>query len=318
MSDNNIIRCITKLIPFKEDTTMQPKDKKTGTRQTFYLKTFEGMKMLAEEEQIEVNGATFEALFWSEYSGSDKNYTRQITRLYNEEQDFEHTLQNMTELMAYSDGYIKKENIEFLQVVRDAIGSSGWTDEDVYKGDYHVGNREFQLDQIFDIFHIIADEIKRNIELAETPLFKEQGKKPWEIPASDNRRKELLRNASIYSEAAIESFLHKEKSIKAELSKGITPGQAIDLIIENWEYLWNYTSTYEAVEYCIVLSRQLTDKPMIRKKLRQFTKRVSSENQILNIIVKSILRENETENTTNRLLKYSELFQSLRDKRSDK
>ena len=57
---------------------------------------------------------------------------------------------------------------------------------------------------------------------------------------------------------------------------------------------------------------------MIRKKLRQFTKRISSEKQILNIIVESTLRENETENTTNRLLKYSELFQSLRDKRSDK
>lgn len=318
MSDNNIIQCITKLIPFKEDTTMQPKDKKTGTRQTFYLKTFEGMKKLADEEQIEVNGATFEDLFWCEYSGGDKNYTRQITRLYNGEQNFVHTLQNMTELMAYSEGYMKKENIEFLQVVRDAIGSSGWTDEDVYKGDYHVGNREFQLDQIFDIFHIITDEINRNIELAETPLFKEQGKKPWEIPASDNRRKELLRNASIYSEAAIESLLQKEKVIRAELDSGVTPGRALDLIIENWEYLWNYTSTYEAVEYCIVLSRQLTDKPLIRKKLRQFTKRVSSENQILNIIVKSILRENETENTTNRLLKYSELFQSLRDKRSDK
>ena len=318
MSDNNIIQCITKLIPFKEDTTMQPKDKKTGTRQTFYLKTFEGMKKLADEEQIEVNGATFEDLFWREYSGGDRNFTQQIKWLYNDEQDLEHTLQNMTEIMAYNEGYIKKENIEFLQVVRDAIGSSDWTDKDVYKGDYHVGNREFQLDQIFDIFHIITDEINRNINLAETPIFNEQGTKPWEIPASDNRRKELLSDTSIYSEAAIESFLHKEKSIKAELNSGVTPGRAIDLITENWTYLWNYTSTYEAIEYCIVLSRQLTDKPMIRKKLRQFTKQVSSENQILNIIVKSILRENETENTTNRLLKYSELFQSLRDKRSDK
>lgn len=318
MPDNNVIQCNTKLIPYKEGTTMQSKEKKTGTRQTFYLKTFEGMKMLAEEEQIEVNGATFEDLFWSEYSGGDRNFTQQIKWLYNGEQNFEHTLQNMTELMAYSEGYIKKENIEFLQLVRDAIGSSNWTEEDVYKGDYSLVNREYHLDNIFDIFHIIADEIKRNIELAETPLFKEQGKKPWEIPASDNRRKDILKDASNYSEAAIESLLQKEKVIRAELDSGVTPGRAIDLIIENWEYLWNYTSTYEAIEYCIVLSRQLTEKPLIRKKLRTFAKRVSSENQILNIIVKSILRENETENTTNRLLKYSELFQSLRDKRSDK
>lgn len=297
---------------------MQPKDKKTGTRQTFYLKTFEGMKELAEEEQIEVNGATFEDLFWNEYSGGDKNYTLQIKWLYNGDQNLENTLQNMTELMAYSEGYMKKENIDFLQVVRDAIGSSDWTDEDVYKGDYQLGNREYHLDNVFDIFYIIADEIKRHKELAETPMFKEQDKKPWDIPASDNRRKELLRDASIYSEAAIESFLQKEKNIRAELSKGVTPGRAIDLIIENWDYLWNYSSTYEAIEYCIVLTRRLTDKPMIRKKLRQFTKRISSEKQILNIIVESTLRENETENTTNRLLKYSELFQSLRDKRSDK
>lgn len=318
MSDNNIIRCITKLIPFKEDTTMQPKDKTTGTRQTFYLKTYDGMKKLAEEEQIEVNGATFEALFWSEYSGGDKNYSRQITRLYNGEQNFEHTLQNMTEIMAYSEGYMKKENIEFLQVVRDSIGLSDWTDKDVYKGDYHVGNREFHLDQIFDIFYTITDEIKRHKELVETPVLKQQGKEPWEIPTSDNRLKDILKDASNYSEAAIESFLQKEKIIKAELNSGVTPGRAIELIIENWEYLWNYTSTYEAIEYCIVLSRQLTDKPMIRKKLRTFAKRVSSEKQILNFIVESTLRENETENTSNRLLKHIELFQSLRDKRSDK
>ena len=151
---------------------MQPKDKKTGTRQTFYLKTFEGMKELAEEEQIEVNGATFEDLFWNEYSGGDKNYTLQIKWLYNGNQNLENTLQNMTELMAYSEGYMKKENIDFLQVVRDAIGSSDWTDEDVYKGDYHLGNREYHLDNVFDIFYIIADEIKRHKELAETPMFK--------------------------------------------------------------------------------------------------------------------------------------------------
>lgn len=249
----------------------------TGVRQTFYFKSLSGMKKLATEENIEVNGNTFEELFWEKYAGADANYNFQIRCLYNGEKTLQDVLQSFTEIQAYNEQYIKKGNVKFVKIVRTAIGSSEWIPRGEYRGDYHVDNRIHHVDNLAEIFNVIARELEARVKVLEQPIFKHSDIKPWTLEVQDNRYEEILTNEANYSPAIIEQFKHKANYFLSAIEENTYPGQILDLIIANWDYFWNFTSTYEAVEYCIALSAKVTDKPLIRKSLREFSIQTNSE-----------------------------------------
>ncbi len=277
-----------------------------GTRQTYYFKNLPGLKKLAEEEHEEVNGSTFEDLYWKSRIGDDPQYSRFIIYLYTEARTFRECLRDMVQTMAYSPSYMSETNIEFVKVVRSAIGNSDWIEsekeETYHPGDYRLNSRKRYIDGVFDIYQNIIRGINDNIEILEnSPILKNNGYEPWTLPVGDDRYKKILTESSNYTEEAIGKFQYQYDTIEKELATNITPGQALDLIMANWNYLWQFSVTYEAIEYCIVLSNTLTDNPLIRKQLRNFCQQISLEKKLIDYCTKVALN-NEVKEATSEIL----------------
>ncbi len=288
-----------------------------GVRQTFYFKSLPGMKNVAEEEGEDVNGSVFETLYWNQYAGNDPNYRDYICAYYNGDISFKNCLQHMLHIMAYTPGYMKKENLEFVKCVRDAIGSSDWItpaqDAKHEAGDYELGNRKYHLDNVFDIFDHIIWHIRNNIDFIENNKhFDGTEYRPWTLPCQDKRYKEVLSNQLNYTDEAIHSFEYRIMMIRKEFEGDISPGRAMELIISNWDYLWQFSSAYEGIEYCLLLSRNLSENPAIRKQLRRFAKRDSVEQTIINLYMETEVKENIVEQTQERLSEYAKKLKGER------
>lgn len=278
-----------------------------GTRQTFYFKNLDALKEVAKEENIEVNGNTFEELFWDRYVGSDETYKSKMKMLYSGDKTLKETIMNVLDVMAYTPKYMKKDNVEFIRVVREALGAAEWFDPEDNYTDYRLNNRETRVDNIADILGVIVRELEHRLAMVKEPIFSSM--KPWEIPVQDDRYSEILKNEANYDEVKIAEFKMKEERLRSSFTDDITPGKALDLIIEYWEYMWNFSHVYEAVEYCVTLTEKLNDKPMIRKKMRAFFYNQSMEQTVLNVTVEHVISETKPSNgTLNRLLAYAELL----------
>uniref|UniRef100_UPI001F20DFBD hypothetical protein n=1 Tax=Roseburia hominis TaxID=301301 RepID=UPI001F20DFBD len=284
----------------------------TGTRQTFYYKNLDAMKELAKEENIEINGSFLEELFWDKFVGTDDDFKLNMKLLYSGKKSLKSIIQNIIELMAYNHKYMKKDNLEFIKIIREVIGLSDWSDPEDNFTDYHISNRAFYVDRIARIFGIITKELEQRIELVKSPYFANQDYKPWMLEVQDKRRKDILEKEDNYSEIKIAEFKFREERLKNTFATNNTPGQVIDLIIENWEYFWNYSSVYEAIEYCVTLSENLNDKPIIRKKMRAFFKNLSLKQTISNLTAEHIVKEFEiTDSTMKQLQLYLEKFSDI-------
>lgn len=276
-----------------------------GTRQTFYFKNLDALKEVAKEENMEVNGNTFEELFWQRYVGSDETYTNKVKMLYSGDKNLKETIMDVLDVMAYTPMHIKKDNVEFIKVVREAVGAADWYDSEDNYTDFRLDNRKTRLDVVADVLGTIVAELEGRIKIVQDmPALKDM--KPWELPVQDERYEEILKNEANYSEAKIAEFKIKESKIKASFTDDITPGRALDLIIEYWQYLWNFSFVYEAVQYCITLTKTLNDKPMIRKKMRAFFVNQSAERAAIKLTVSHVISEGQHKaGTWQRLLAYA-------------
>lgn len=277
----------------------------TGQRQTHYFKDLNAIKEVAKEENIEVNGSTFEELFWDRYVGADETYKSKLKALYRGEQTLKETIMNILDTMAYTPKYMVKDNIEFIKVVRDAVGTADWFDPKDNNTDYCINNRETIFKNIAKILGVIAEELEHRSNMVKEPIF--SSLKPWEIAVQDGRYSEILKDESNYNEVKIAEFKMKEEKLREAFNDDITPGKALDLIIEYWGYMWNFSHVYEAVEYCVTLTEKLTDKPLIRRKMRTFFINQSMQQSVINLTVEHVITEAQPSvNTLNRLLAYAE------------
>lgn len=241
-----------------------------GKGQTYYFKSLDAIKKIANEERIEVNGAMFEELFWEKYVGSNKIYKGYMKELYGNEKTLRQIVINILDVMAYSTEYMNKQNLDFVKIVRDIIGSTVWYSPTDNYTDYTLDNRETRVNNITNILSTIVRELENRSNIVEKiPVFKNMN--PWEITVQDDRYAEILKNKVNYTPEKIAEFKIKEEKLRLSLNDDkILPGKILDLIVENWDYIWNFSSAYEAIEYCVVLSKDLCDKPLIRKKMRTF------------------------------------------------
>lgn len=277
----------------------------SGQRQTYYFKDLNAIKEIAKEENLEVNGSTFEELFWDKYAGTDETYKSKLKALYSGEQTLRDTIMNVLETMAYNTRYMKKDNLEFIKVVREVVGTAEWFDPEDNYTDYRLDNRKTRVDNVADILGVIVRELEHRSNMVKEPIFSSM--KPWEIEVQDSRYATVLKDESNYDEVKIAEFKMKEAKLRASFTNDITPGKALDLIIEHWDYMWNFSSVYEAVEYCITLSDKLNDKPLIRRKMRTFFINQSAQQAVINLTVEHVINEAQpSANTLNRLLAYAE------------
>ncbi len=274
----------------------------SGTRQTLYFKYMDVIKRIAEEENIEINGAFFEELFMNDFLSKDKNFKVHLLNYYSKDSDldFRDCLARLTELMAYNPEYTEYDNIDFVKVVRAAIGDSPWFSEtelhNHYTGDYSLDNKHTYVDSAFSVFENAINMVLDNKKFAKENNIEE----PWTLKASDKRYNEIINKEEYYSEEGLNSLEIRIKKIRKELNTDLAPGFILDMIIANWDFLWNFKSTYEAIEYCIRLASNISDNPSILKQLRAFTLKDSTEKQASKIMNETFKNEKLHE----RLLEY--------------
>lgn len=277
----------------------------TGTRQTFYFKTLNGMRRLAEEEGIDLNGSLLEELFWSKYAGTDESYVVCMKNLYDGSNDLKQTLAKILEIMAYSEGHMVKDNINFITIVRDCIGSSDWYNEGENYTDFNIDNKSRFIDAVADIFVILANELEQRKSFVQhTPIMSEID--PWDVshfPAVDNRYENFLTDPSNYENEAIEAFRFRGKKLKENLQENISPGRVLEIIMENWDFFWPHSCVYELVEYCTILSC-INDRPLLRKRIRNFFQEISERQRTVNITVETFKKDVESEFASLRLFEY--------------
>lgn len=283
-----------------------PNNMATGKRQTYYFKTLDAMKEIAKEEQIEVNGSMLEALFWERYVGLDNTYKGYMKELYTGEKTLRQVIINILDVMAYSEEHMNKNNLEFVKIVRDILGSSVWYNPSDNYTDYTLDNRETRVNNIANILGTIVRELENRSNIVEkTPIFQDMN--PWELTVQDERYSEILKNKDNYTQSKIKEFKIKEEELRFSLNDdNILPRKVLDLIIENWDYFWRFSSVYEAVEYCVILSKELCDKPLIRKKMRTFF--LNNDNKTSFSYEIEIQNLAKHKDTMQRLLRYSELL----------
>ena len=277
-----------------------------GIRQTFYFKDLEAMKNLAEDENMEVNGSTFEDLFWEKYAGSDANYKAIARELYSNDSKIGKCYQDVLQMMGYRDEYLDRNNLDFIKIIRESLNGAAWdNNEDTNFTDYRIENREFHIDNLSGIFKTIVTQLEfRKKFVNESKLLSEE-LTPWDMTVQDERYKDILMTEANYSDKAIENFKYIAQSFEEGLKQAITPKEVVDIIITNWEYLWNFASTYEAVEYCVVLANKLIDKPIIKRKIREFFKAKDNKIGVVNVSVEALVKQPKlTANSLERIATY--------------
>lgn len=225
-----------------------------GIRQTFYFKNLEMIRQIAEEESIEANGSTFEKTFFEKYIGDNDYYNKIMTDLYNQKIDMKAAIMQIIEYMAYSDNSKVYKNLEFVKIIRDITIFDNIA-SDIYKTN------------IYDIVSML------NYYAAKLEYNMNTHVEPWKLPICDEQLHIILKNPDNYNKNIIENIKLKENMLKNETHIS-TPIHVINAIIENWDYIWNRTFTYQHILYCLEHSNAIQDKPQIRKRIREFLKNV--------------------------------------------
>lgn len=277
----------------------------TPVKKTFYYTELDAINRVAKEDDIDVNGAYFQKLFFDKHMGNDEQIQRILIRFYNDDINIKEVFMHVLDMMAYTPKYVKRGNVEFIKVIREAVGTADWYDSEDNYTDFRLDNRKTRLDVVADVLGTIVAELEGRIKIVQDmPALKDM--QPWELPVQDERYAEILKNEANYGEAQIAEFKIKESKIRAAFTEDITPGRALDVIIEYWPYLWNFAFVYEAVQYCITLVKSLNDKPTIRKKMRAFFINQSAERAAINLTVERVISEGQHKaGTWQRLFAYA-------------
>ena len=246
----------------------------TGKRLTLYFRYMDEMRKISEEENIQMNGSMLEELFFQRYLGENENLSVLLKLYYSGQMTYRNMLSGIIEYLAYDSEHRKSQNLEFLKLMIEIVGSSDWRSGNVIEGDYTNRNRKDHVDRIFNIMDILKMHIQERKDLCESsPALKAANIKPWTMEVNDQTKVDILTKKETYEDMYIEMLDHRRDTILRELNNGVTPGRALELIAENWEYLYPYQSTYEAIEYCAKIAENLNENNILKKKIRRFCQR---------------------------------------------
>lgn len=284
---------------------MSKKIPSKGTRQTFYFKDLDAIRNLAEDENMEINGSTFEELFWRDQVGEDVNFKSIARNMYSNDSKLSDRLQDVLNLMAYNEQYMNPNNVKFIQIIRDSLINSSWNDNEKNNySDYRISNKESYVDSLSYIIRAYVQELEHRKNFVHSSPLLNGELEPWDMPVNDKRYVKILTNKDNYTDENIAHLKFIANNFEAGLKAANSPKEVVALIISNWDYLWNFSSTYEAVEYCVVLSNKVIDNALIKRNIRDFFKNFNSDS--LNILVEYIMNQpRETTDALGRLAAYS-------------
>lgn len=232
-------------------------------RMSLYLKDVESMEKIMREENRELTSEIFESAFWEIKLGRDEDFRGILKNLYSGNFTMRRTLSSILEVVAYNEARRTPNKVRLAEIIKQAVSGKKWREDWAMEcGDYNPKRREPWLRVIYEVYERLVRDMENCENLIKSSeLFED--KKPWEISANDGITEErYFKKAEFKVRAEILKRQVEDSEISAE--------EVVTLIIENFDVLHEYQSTYEALEYCIMCVQEVNDKEIIRKNLREF------------------------------------------------
>ena len=198
------------------------------------------------------------------YACEDSNLEWSIKDYLNGNRTAKDCLQDFINTMAYRDCLHMKENETIIPLVEDFLQDATWkTEWTADCGDYNPYRPEPWLRCIYSIY----DSMLLDIECSENLL------KNLKKDITTEAVMQFINNKSITPEVyeSKDKFSEKREEIKVIIETGkFTPKEALLLVKDNWNLLYPYQSTYEAIEYCIAASENHTEPKYFESAFRDF------------------------------------------------
>lgn len=200
------------------------------------------------------------------YACSDVALEREIKAFLNHEIDARDCLQTFIEHIAYDEDRRIKENEIILDLLEDFLQDATWkTEWTMDCGDYDPTRPEPWLRCVYmaysnKLYYVRAAEenlANEGKEITAENIAKATSN--WEISLTEE---DYLNIAEL---KAKENFL-REKICSGDF----TPKEALLLVKDNWDLLYTYQSTYEAMEYCIAASENYATPKYFYSAFRDF------------------------------------------------
>lgn len=206
------------------------------------------------------------------YACDDSNLEMHIKAYLSRESTAKECLQAFIELMAYDDKKHLKENVIIFDMLEDFLQSSTWkTEWTMDCGDYNPARPEPWLRCIHDIYGTKLHYMKEAEE-----ILQDSGK---DVTA-ENIAATTAHWGITVSE---EEYLHKdeitlkESHLRTTIESGnFTPIEALHMLKDNWDLLYPYQSTYEAIEYCVAASENHSTPKYFDAAFRDFGHKMGS------------------------------------------
>lgn len=206
------------------------------------------------------------------YTCEDENLAWNIVPYLNDEITAKKCVQGILYYMAYHPHRQIKENCEIFEPLEGLLETATWkTEYDASCGDYNPHRPEPWLRCIHSIFGnmlFYMDEAERQLseegaEITPENIAERAGTYINYIDV------EICRNRK-----EIET---KEAQLKSQINSGdFTPKEALMMVKDNWQYLYPYQSTYEAIEYCVAASENHAKPKYLDAALRDLGQNLSA------------------------------------------
>lgn len=198
------------------------------------------------------------------YACEDADLEWSIKAYLNGTRTAKECLQDFIERMAYRDCLHMKENEAIFPIAEDFLEGATWkTEWTADCGDYNPHRPEPWLRCIYTIY----DSMLMDIQCSENLL------KDWHKEITTDAVMQVTNSKSITPEVYEnrEELATKRDEVKAIIDAGnFTPKEALLLVKANWNLLYPYQSTYEAIEYCIASSENHTEPKYFDSAFRDF------------------------------------------------
>lgn len=186
------------------------------------------------------------------YVCEDSELEWNIKAYLNRDLSAKECIQNFLEFIAYNNYLHLIENQEIFEIIEDFLRNATWkTEWTIDCGDFNPQRPEPWLSCVYNVYtNLLFD-----INVSET-LLKNMGK---EITTAEVMK--VIQNKTITLELYENKSTLKDKETKFKAiicSGNFTPLEAFLLIKENWNLLYPYQSTYEALIYIVTTSENHT------------------------------------------------------------
>lgn len=185
--------------------------------------------------------------------------------------DWKKFFQDYLEKAAYQPEYMTPAMKEFLELLAEATTGGDFADFPENWSDFMVTKYEIYVATLISIPKTLIREIEERISFCKQ--HPDYNLKPWELPVSDKRREAFLKNKLAYTKSNIMVLKYRAHELERRIIEGFSPKDVLLTIVEYWELLWNYQSTYEAAEYCVILTDFFWMDKVMWKKFRNYFKK---------------------------------------------